>query len=99
MAVTFAVRVYGTVNAQPPYAAENNGNLPAISATYPSSQVQLASFPTADTNVFAIQPGAIMSNGVYCYGVVEVPPSGLQIYSTKYVVKETVATLATLRNA
>jgi len=94
MAAAFSVRVYGTVSAQPPYVADENGLLPAVSATYASPQI--ASFPVADTNVWAVQPGVTM-NGVYCYGVVEVQPTGLQLYSQKYVVKETVATLATLR--
>lgn len=96
MATSFAVRVYGTLDQQPPYAADTAGNMASVQATYPSAKVQLASFPVEATNVFAIQPGVLM-NGVYCYGAVEVPPSGLQLYSQKYVVKETVATLASLR--
>lgn len=96
MATSFAVRVYGTVDQQPPYAADVDGNMASVQATYPSAKVQLASFPVEGTNVFAIQPGVQM-NGVFCYGVVEVAASGLQLYSQKYVVKEGVATLATLR--
>lgn len=97
MAQSFSVRVYGTVDQQPPYAADVNGQLASVQATYPSTKVHLASFPVETTNVFGIQPGVKMTGGVFCYGVVEVPPTGLQLHSTKYVVKETVATLATLR--
>lgn len=94
MAQGFSVRVYGTVNEQPPYVADVPGNLPAISATYATPQI--ANFPTTPVNIWPIQPGAKM-NGVYCYGVIEVPPTGLNQYSQKFVVMETIATLATLR--
>lgn len=97
MANSFAVRVYGTVNTQPPYVADVNGQLPAVQATFTSNQIQLASFSVGRSNVFAVQPGVKMLGGVYCYGVVEVAPDGLQLYSQKFIVKEDVATLATLR--
>lgn len=96
MSVSFSVRPYGTVDQQPPYAADVNGNMASVQATYPSAKVQLASFPSASVNVWPVQPGVKM-NGVFCYSVIELPASGLQIYSTKYVAKETVATIASLR--
>lgn len=97
MAQSFSVNVYGTTDQQPPYQAEVNGNASFVQATYPAAQVQLANFPVEGTNVFAISPGVKMIGGVYCYGVVEVAASGLQQYSKKYIVKDTVATLASLR--
>ena len=98
MAQGFSVNVYGTVNQQPPYRGTVDGNLPAVDATYESASIAaLSNFPTTNINIWPIQPGVKMAGGVYCYGVIEVPPSGLNQYSEKYVVKETVATLATLR--
>lgn len=97
MSVSFSVRPYGTVDQQPPYAADVDGNLPSVQATYPSAKVQLASFPSASVNVWAIEPGVKMAGGVFCYSVIEVPASGLQLHSTKYVVQDLVSTIATLR--
>lgn len=96
MSVAFSVRPYGTVNQQPPYAADVNGNMSSIEATYPTAKVQLASFPSAAVNVWPILPGVKM-NGVFCYSVIEVPAGGLQQFSEKYVAKETVAVIAALR--
>jgi hypothetical protein len=96
MSVSFSVRPYGTVNEQPPYNASATGNLPSVEATYTASQRGLASFPSATVNVWPISPGVLM-NGVYCYSVIEVPATGLQQYSKKYVAKELVTTIATLR--
>ena len=95
MALGFTVNVYGTVDQQPPYAADNNGGLASVQATY--SAGQQANFPTAEVNIFGISPGVKMVGGLFCYGVIEVPPSGLQQFSKKYVVRETLATLASLR--
>lgn len=97
MSVAFSVRPYGTVNQQPPYAADTNGLMASVEAAYPSAKVQIASFPSATVNVWPIIPGVKM-NGVFCYSVIEVPASGLQQYSEKYVAKETVATIAALRS-
>lgn len=96
MSVAFSVRPYGTVNQQPPYAADTSGNMQSVEATYPSAKVQLASFPSAPVNVWPILPGVKM-NGVFCYSVIEIPAGGLQQFSEKYIVKETVATIASLR--
>jgi hypothetical protein len=97
MALGFSVRVYGTVNQQPPYSADVNGNLPAVQATFTGNNIQVQNFPTEGVNIWAIQPGVRMDGGVYCYGVIEVPPTGLRQFSDKFVVKENVVTLATLR--
>ncbi len=96
MSVAFSVRPYGTVDQQPPYVADANGNLPSVQAAYTTGQRGLASFPSASVNVWPISPGVKM-NGVFCYSVIEVPASGLQLHSTKYVAKELVTTIATLR--
>lgn len=98
MAQGFSVNVYGTVNQQPPYKASVDGTqLSALEAAYPASQVvALSNFPTTNVNIWPIQPGVLI-NGVYCYGVIEVPAGGLQQFTEKYVVKETTAVLATLR--
>ena len=109
MAQGFSVRVYGEVNEQPPYIDSATGVLnatpaqvaaalhilPAVSAQYASPQIE--NFPTTTVNLYPIYPNGVNMNGTMCYGVVEVPPSGLQLYSKKYIVKETLATLATLR--
>lgn len=96
MALGFSVRVYGTVDQKPPYTAEVDGNLPG-SKNYTGDQIQLVNFPTNDINLWPIQPGAKMAGGVFCYGVIEIPPTGLNVHGPKFVVKETLATLATLR--
>lgn len=94
----FSVRVYGEVNEQPPYVTTAGGNLPAISATYPTPTE--ANFPTTPVNIWPISGyGAVMAGNTSCYGVIEVPPSGLNQHSKKFVVQQTVAALATLRNA
>jgi len=94
----FSVRVYGEVNEQPPYNTLAGGNLPAVSATYGTTDV--ANFPTTPVNIWPISGyGAVMGGGVSCYGVIEIPATGLAQYSKKYVVQQTVAQLATLRNA
>lgn len=99
MAAGFSVRVYGTLDQQPPYVATNEGNLPAVQATYSSDATQVANLPSANINIWPIEPGVIMNGGTYCYGAIEIPASGLQLHSTKYVVQQGVAALATLRNA
>lgn len=99
MAQGFSVMVYGTVNQQPPYKANEDGSqLGALASSYPASQVvSLSNFPTGPVNIWPIQPG-VKINGVYCYGVIEVPASGLtQFFTPKYIVKETTTVLATLR--
>lgn len=96
----FSVRVYGEVNEQPPYVTSAGGNLPAISATYNSDAAQVVNFPTTPVNIWPIGGyGAVMNGSTSCYGVIEIPPTGLQQYSKKYVVQQTVSALATLRNA
>lgn len=97
MALGFTVNVYGTVNQNPPYAADNNGLLPAVEATYASAKVLPTNFATADVELWSVNPGVKMAGGVFCYGVIEVPAGGLQQFSKKYIVKETIAVLATLR--
>jgi hypothetical protein len=98
MALGFSVRVYGTMAQQPPFSADVNGNLAGVQATFTGNQIQLQNFPTANVNLWAIQPGVRMDGGVYCYGVIELPaPEGLSLHSDKFIVKENVVTLATLR--
>lgn len=97
MALGFSVMVYGTVNQQPPYKGTTDGNGAFIQAAYTSAQiVSPSNFPTASVNIWPIQPGVLI-NGVFCYGVIEVPANGLQQFTNKYIVKETSAQLATLR--
>ncbi len=96
----FSVRVYGEVDAQPPYVTPAGGNLPAISATYSSDAAQVANFPTTPINIWPIGGyGAVMNGGVTCYSVIEIPASGLNLHSEKFVVQQTVSSLNTLRNA
>lgn len=95
----FSVRVYGTLDQQPPYVATTDGQLPAVQATWTADQAQVANFPTSNVNIWPVHPGVKMNAGTYCYGVIEVPATGLNVHSTKFVVQETVAALATLRNA
>lgn len=96
MSVAFSVRPYGTVNQQPPYNADASGNLASVQAVYEANERGLASFPSAGVNVWPISPGAKMG-GVFCYSVIEVPQTGLQLHSQKYVVKELVTAIASLR--
>jgi hypothetical protein len=96
MAQGFSVNVYGTVNEQPVYSADaTTGNLPCVQDWRTSER---ANFPTTSINIWGINPGAVIAGGVFCYGVIEVPSTGLtQLYSQKYLVRETPAQLATLR--
>jgi hypothetical protein len=96
---SFTIRLYGEVNEQPPYLPNSVGNLPAVSATYDTSARIASNFPSANVIVYPIAaPGSVMGGNVSCYGVIEVPPSGNQLYGKKFVVQETVAQIATLRN-
>jgi hypothetical protein len=40
-----------------------------------------------------------MGGNVSCYAVIEIQPTGLNIQPERYVVQQTVAQVATLRNA
>lgn len=101
MAVTgFTIRLYGEVNEQPPYLPDSQGNLSAVSATYNATAAIASNFSAYDVNVYPIaSPGAVMGGNTSCYGVIEVPASGLNLHGRKYVVQETVTQIATLRNA
>jgi hypothetical protein len=95
---SFSVRVYGEVNQNAPYLPDSVGNLAAVSATYSETAALVTNFPSASVNIFPIaDPGCVM-RGVSCYGVIEIPATGLNQFGKKYVVQQTVATLATLRN-
>lgn len=98
MASGFSVRVYGTLDQQPPYLAVN-GNLASVQATYPTTQTLLAGFPNEGGNFFNISGGVKMAAGVICYGVIELPATGLNVHSTKYVTQQNVTALSALRNA
>lgn len=93
MAAAFSVNVYGTVAYAPPY----DGNLTPVQASFSSANVEMTSFNVASTNCWGATPGFQMVGGVFCYGVVEVLAGGLQVQSQKFIVKESAATLATLR--
>lgn len=95
----FSIRVYGEVNQQPPYYPDSQGNLSAVSAQFPSNARLAYNFSTADINIYPISdPGAVVG-GVSCYSIIEVPPTGLNQFGRKYIVQQTVAQTATLRNA
>lgn len=97
MALGFSARIYGEVNQNPPYLPDSHGVLPAVSATYSTAAQLLYNFPTTLVNIYPIaDPGSVMG-GVSCYGVIEVPASGLNVHGKKYVVQQTIAQLATLR--
>lgn len=96
----FLIRVYGEVNEQPPYLPDATGNLPAVSATYSATASLATSFPAEDVIVYPIaDPGAVMNGATSCYGVIEVPASGLNQHGKKYVVQQTVTAVNSLRNA
>lgn len=101
MAVTgFSIRLYGEVNEQPQYIPNSVGNLPAVSATYGSTACLVANLSASAVNVYPIaDPGCVMAGNTSCYGIIEVPASGLQQSGKRYVVQQTVAQIATLRNA
>ena len=95
MAQGFSVNVYGTVNEQPPYSADaTTGNLASVQDWNSSAR---GNVPTTTINTWGISPGAVIAGGVFCYGVIEIPAAGLNQFSTKYLVRETPAQLATLR--
>jgi hypothetical protein len=95
---SFTIRVYGEVAGQPPYITPAGGNLPGIQATYPTPLD--SNFPAGgNLNVWPIGGyGAVMTGNVSCYAVIEIPPTGLNQISDKFVVQQTVAQVATLRN-
>lgn len=99
MAVSITLRVYGEVNENAPYLPNSTGNLPAVSATYSEDAALVTNFPAANINVWPIaNPGCVM-RGVSCYAVVEIPATGLNLHGKKYVVQQTPAAIATLRNS
>lgn len=101
MAVTgFSIRLYGEVDESPQYLPNSQGNLPAVSATYGSAACLVANLPAAPVIAFPIAaPGAVMAGNTSCYGIIEIPPTGLNDNGRRYVVQETVAQIASLRNA
>jgi hypothetical protein len=96
---SFSIRVYGQVDGAPPYTTPAGGNLPSVQATFATPLE--ANFPAATPiNVWPIGGyGAVMGGNVSCYAVIEIQPTGLNIQPERYVVQQTVAQVATLRNA
>jgi len=96
---SFTIRVYGQVDGAPPYSTPAGGNLPSVQATFATPLD--TNFPAATPiNVWPIGGyGAVMAGNVSCYAVLEIAPQGLQQYPERYVVQQTVAAVATLRNA
>ena len=97
---SFTIRVYGTVDGAPSYVTEAGGNLPSVQATFSSDATLDTNFPAASNiQVWPIGGyGAVMNGNTSCYGVIEVPPSGLNQQPDRFVVQQTVAQVATLRN-
>lgn len=94
-----AIRLYGEVDEQPQYIPNSQGNLPAISATYDSTRCLIASLPASPIIVYPIaNPGAVMAGNTSCYGVIVIPPTGLNDNGKAYIVQQTVDAVNTLRN-
>lgn len=96
---SFSIRVYGQVDGAPPYSTTAGGNLASTQATFATPLE--ANFPAATPiNVWPIGGyGAVMAGNTSCYAVLEIAPQGLNIHPERYVVQQTVAQVATLRNA
>ena len=96
---SFSIRVYGQVDGAPPYSTSAGGNLASTQATFGTPLE--ANFPASTPiNVWPVGGyGAVMGGGVTCYAVLEIQPTGLNINPERYVVQQTVAQVATLRNA
>lgn len=81
--------IYGEVQGNPPYIGANpfsrqtNYSLPAA-----------LSIPTANVIYHPLSQG-ILFGSKYCYSIIEIFPTGNQLYSRKLATDQTVATLAT----
>jgi len=81
--------VYGTVQGSPPYIGAN----PFAEQSTWSQQLSM-SLPTTGARYHPTTQGIRFGNN-YVYSIIELPPSGLQQFSTKYASSDTVATLVT----
>lgn len=93
MAVHFSTMVYGEIEGNPPF--QNGDGQSAFSRVKPWPTPSIVSFPTEGSTFFPLTNGFTVGNA-YVYSVIEVPPTGLNVHSTKYVTKDSVTTLATL---
>ena len=92
-AAHFSTRVYGEVEGNPPF--QNGDGNAAFSRVKDWPTSAIVSFPTDGTSFFPLTNGVVVG-GSYVYSVIELPPTGLNVHSTKYVTDSSVATLATL---
>lgn len=92
MAAHFTTLVYGEVTGNAPYTRQPN---PFASVNfYPTPTVM--SFPTTGTSFYEVNPGVRVNNtSGYIYSVIEVLPTGLNVHGDKYIVQQSIATLAT----
>lgn len=93
MATHFSTMVYGEIEGNPPF--QNGDGQSAFSRVKSWPTPTIVSFPTEGTTFFPLTNGFTVGNA-YVYSVIEVPPTGLNVHSTKYVTKDSVTTLATL---
>lgn len=94
-----AIRLYGEVDQSPQYKPNSVGNLPAVSATYDSDKCVLASLPASPIIVYPVlNPGVVMAGNTSCYGIIEIPPTGLNDNGKRYIVQQTVTQVNDLRN-
>jgi hypothetical protein len=93
MAVHFNARIYGEVFANPPFTNADNATAFSNTKDFPSGR--LANFPTVGTTIWPLPNGVKVGNpGFYCYSIVEVAPTGLNVHSTKYASDSLAATIA-----
>jgi len=88
MAVHFNTRVYGMIEGNPPFTAAAPG-----SRIIDWGSSAIMNFPTNNTIIHPFLQGVKVAN-FYCYGIVEVLPSGLNVHGQKYATDTSAATLA-----
>lgn len=92
MAITAHVtaRVYGEVFGSPPF--QNASGQASVSNVKDYPIAPLTSIPTTGVTLWPLQNGLQVGN-FYCYSIIELPPSGLNVNSVKLATDMSVTNL------
>lgn len=91
MATHFLARIYGEIQGAPPFDD--------ISRVISYDNASVVSLPNEGNVFYPLPTGLQMASGAYCYSVIIVPPSGLNVHGAKLVSDQSATTLNTLANA
>lgn len=95
MAEQLQAGIYGTFQGSPPFGT---GLGDPARTLFWDTPIQMG-FPTHSVVIHQVNPGVrVAQTSNYIYSVIEVPASGLNVHSTKYVSNTTAATLVTNSN-